>query len=142
MADLTDVMYEDIEKAIESSPYKVLKEVKGTWTNMQHVNLACEYELYDRDGNPISLLCEGQWKLSNLLVANDLHYDRRQIYFDVIGPKGRVIERKFFGSEKKGILLALKFLREVTKFESVQSYELFTENQKLKKQIKKMKEGK
>lgn len=60
----------------------------------------------------------------------------------LLGQKVELSKENFLDLKKKGILLALKFLREVTKFESVQSYELFTENQKLKKQIKKMKEGK
>ena len=137
--DLSQRNYADLNSATSGKPYLIVKEMSGIWYNLGYINSVCEYEIYDGTGESIFEIAEGQWTLSDLEVKADYYFQVVNVYGKLTDPQGHSTNLLNFGQRYSAVLKAIKKLREMSAFESIEHYNLFTENQKIIKEIERIK---
>jgi len=137
--DLSQKKYADLDSAIRSNPYLIIYEISGSWYNYGYKNAIYEYYLYDCMGKPIFEILESNWKLKELEVRTDYYVQKIEIYGKIVDPNGQSTNLSYFGRYEAGVVKAIKKLREMAVYESIENYNLALENIKLKDEVERMK---
>ena len=113
--------------------FLLIKEIYGSWQNFQYTNFTYRFELFDIKGEQIFNICENDWQIDNLRIYG-YNYGGNHVHFRIVDPLGRVMD-KDFGNRMSGIINAIKFLREISQYRSLEHYTLTDENNRLKAEL-------
>jgi len=123
-----DLEFSEIEGQIYSDTYLMgIRQTYGSRESHRGTIHIYRYELYDHKGNQMHKICEGNWCLDYLANYGSIH-------FRVVDPLGRV-QNHTFGPGVPGIIKAIKFLREIAQYQSLEHFNLTTENKSLKETL-------
>ena len=132
--DLSHKNYYSKESAILAQPYLIVKETKGIWYNYEYTNQAIELEVFNSAGFIIDRINEGKWMLLGMNIQTNYYVQSVDFYATIMDTQGNSYS-KVFGNGFSGLLNGIKTMREMARFECLEHYNLFKENEKLKQQI-------
>lgn len=133
--DLSCREYLDMNAAIQVKPYLIVKETSGVWYNYEYTNRLIQLEIYNSLGKLISEIYEGRWVLNSIEIVNDSRVQTIDLYAKIIDPGQNQVPWKRYGMGFTGLLKSISVLREMARFESIEHYLIFKENENLKSQI-------
>jgi len=132
--------YATLDSAKRLSPDCIIEETLSIKSNGDYKNLAYDFTYYNGSGEVVKEVKDGQWKLTNLVCYENYYHQKVVISCRVVDPTGRVADVELTESAFEGVMQAIKKLRTFSKFESIENYKLYKENEDLKKENEELKE--
>ncbi len=128
--------FADLQSAIDSNPYFIIKEKDGSWYNDEYINAIYEVEFFDPTGKQLLFFYEGKWQMQIPKVQTNDHVQAKDICTKMIDPEGKETKTECFGQGFWGVMNAFKKFRKMAEFECLDHYMLSLENEKLEAEIK------
>jgi hypothetical protein len=131
--------YDSPENAAKSGALYILKLIKVTDITIPGGTVTKKYEIeiYNKDLKP-STFRSGAWSVKPFKSFIGMYSGSGVSRFNVIDPNGQVKEVRISRYEIKGIIVALiEYLRNISKFNTWEEYELNIENIKLRTELEK-----
>ena len=132
--------YNNLDSAKRLNPDWIIEETLYIKINGDYKNLAYDFTYYDGSGEEVKEIKDGQWKLINLICYESYYRQKVMIGCRVVDPTGRVADVELTETTLQGVMQAFKKLRIFSKFESIENYKLYKENEDLKKENEELKE--
>lgn len=136
--DLEFREYEIWYGALQVRPFLIVMETTGFWYNFNYSNSLIQLDLFDGLGNPVSELSEMGWAMRSMEIKDAPGYTLCQTTeFNclIIDPKGVEYPQRNHGRGFNGLIKAIKLLRKLAQFESIEHFELHQINTDLQKEI-------
>ena len=132
---LKSTAYQSLATAQTLNPELIIEEEAGTWINSGWKNDKYSYKIYLGNGQRIDEIVDGKWKIIELGVYRDEHFQIIDIRARFVDPTGRIALLEPHGTHFGGVMRALQRLRERSGFESLENYLLFKETEMLRAKI-------
>lgn len=139
--DLSYRDFHDLESAIKLQPFLVVQVTNGAWFNYEFNNSLIRLNFFNMLGHEIFHLEEMKWKMISLEI-NDIPewppYRTTEFYAKIVDPSGNVYPKKNYGEGLMGFIKCVKILRDMSRFECIEHYEIALKNKEMKVQIEQL----
>lgn len=143
--DLSFTRCRSLEGAKNNLPMLILKLTSGSYEKEGYQNRINNFELFDKNGNALKEYSENEWIMINYKSTGNQSISKLEVhqkdYFsaEFVDPYDEMTRSEIFSTGKEGLRKAILFLRELSKFRSLKEYKLNIVNQRLNKEIEKLK---
>jgi hypothetical protein len=135
--------YWDLTSAIATKPelYLIVHVTIGKWINYvgysyQFTNQGIKIRVLNNTGQQVSTVHENIWSLDSMGIEDRDNHQLTAFHARIVDPRGNTISRKYYGEGFHGFLNSIRFFREVSKYDSIESYLLSKKNKDLRVQYK------
>ncbi|AII50389.1 hypothetical protein [Hymenobacter sp. APR13] len=137
--DIEVSKYTSLDFAKKTKPEWIIQESTSVEINGNYKNIMLDYIFYNANGVVVNEITDGRWKLIKLICYRNEFFQKVVISCKAVDPNGRICGVELNNTGIEGVIQAFKKLRKFSKFENLENLLLSNENEKLKKEIEKLK---